>query len=112
MDLDDQKRKVPRFQIRGITGAITTPREAELLDLSLRGARVEHEGMLRLDAICFLDLPAPGGILSIRCRVAHSRVSRRDAEGALYCQTGVEFLDLIPEARTAIEAFIRSYGAL
>jgi len=43
--------------------------------------------------------------------VIHSRVSRREPEGALYYQTGVEFLDLTPAAEQALGALIRSYGA-
>ncbi len=111
MSKETQIRRVPRFQIRGVTGAMTIPQEAEILDLSVRGALVEHQGTLRVDAPCFLDLPTPGEPVTIRCRVVHSRVSRREPEGILYYQTGVKFLDLTPEAEHALEAFIRSYGA-
>lgn len=111
MSIEPQRRRVARFRIRGISGAITTPQEAEVLDLSVTGALVEHQGMLRVDAICFLDMPTTAEPLTIRCRVVHSRVSRREAEGALYYQTGVEFLDLTPAAEQALEALIRSYGA-
>jgi hypothetical protein len=111
MSNEPQRRRVARFRIRGISGAITTPQEAEVLDLSVTGALVEHQGMLRVDAICFLDMPTSAEPLTIRCRVVHSRVSRREAEGALYYQTGVEFLDLTPAAEQALEALIRSYGA-
>ncbi len=111
MSEDQQKRRVPRFQIRGVTGAMTIPQEAEVLDLSVRGALVEHQGTLRVDAPCFLDLPTPGEPVTIRCRVVHSRVSHREPDGVLYYQTGVKFLDPTPEAEHALEAFIRSYGA-
>jgi len=112
MSDEPQRRRVARFRIRGISGAITTPQEAEVLDLSVTGALVEHQGMLRVDAICFLDLPTSAAEpMTIRCRVIHSRVSRREPEGALYYQTGVEFLDLTPAAEQALGALIRSYGA-
>lgn len=111
MSEETQIRRVPRFQIRGVTGAMTIPQEAEVLDLSVGGALVEHQGMLHVDAPCFLDLPTPGEPVTIRCRVVHSRVSRREPEGTLYYQTGVEFLDLTPEAEQTLEAFVRSYGA-
>ena len=111
MNKETQVRRAPRFHIRGVTGAMTIPQEAEVLDLSVRGALVEHQDMLRVDAPCFLDLPTPGEPVTIRCRVVHSRVSRREPEGILYYQTGVQFLDLTPEAEHALEAFIRSYGA-
>lgn len=107
-----QKRRVVRFRIRGVSGAITTPQEADVLDLSVTGALVEHQGMLRVDAICFLDLPTSAAEpMTIRCRVVHSRVSRREPEGSLYYQTGVEFLDLTPATEQALGALIRSYGA-
>ncbi len=111
MSKETQIRRVPRFRIRDVTGAITTPQAAEVLDLSLRGALVEHKGLLRVGDFCFLDLPTSGGFFTIRCRVVHSRVSRLEAEGVLYCQTGVEFLNVAPEDEQPLEALIRSYGA-
>ena len=111
MDEDRQMRRLPRFQIQGVTGAITTPQEAEVINLSLGGALVEHQGMLRVGGVCLLDLPVPGEPLTVRCRVVHSGAVRRDRDGTLYYRTGIEFLDLTPEAEQALEAFIRSYGA-
>jgi hypothetical protein len=43
--------------------------------------------------------------------VVHSRVSLNGADGALYYQTGLEFLDLSRRAQQFLGAFIRSYGA-
>ncbi len=67
--------------------------------------------MFRVGASCFLDLPTAGMLVSIRCRVVYSGESRREPEGTLYYRTGVEFLDLTPEAERALGAVIRSYGA-
>ncbi len=106
-----QTRRFPRFQIRGVAGAVTAPREAEVLDLSLGGALVEHQGQLRMGAPCFIDLPTNGSVVTIRCRVAHSGVSRRSPSGALYYRTGVEFVGLTPEAEEVLQALIRSFGA-
>jgi hypothetical protein len=36
------------------------PRQAEVLDLSLGGALVEHQGQLRVGAPCFIGLPTNG----------------------------------------------------
>ncbi|MEE9123397.1 MAG: PilZ domain-containing protein [candidate division NC10 bacterium] len=108
---DLQKRKPPRFRTSGITSAITTLQEAEVLDLSLSGALVEHQDVLQLASPCFLQLMANGERLTIQCRVVHSRVSHSGADGALYCQTGLEFLDLSRGAQQSLGAFIRSYGA-
>lgn len=106
-----QKRRLPRFHIRGLTGAVTTPREADLLDLSLGGALLEHQGRLRVGAPCHIDLPTDGGVLTIRARVVHSRVSRRGPRGALYYRTGVQFVGVTPEAEQVLRAIIRSFGA-
>lgn len=108
---DLQRRKPPRFRISGVTAAITTLQEAEVLDLSLEGALVEHQGVLPLGSPCFLQLRADGERLTLRCSVVHSRVTRSEAEGALYYETGLEFLDLSRGAEQSLGAFIRSYGA-
>lgn len=107
-----QKRKPPRFRISGVAAAITTLQEAEVLDLSLSGALVEHQGVLQLASPCFLQLTADGERLTVQCRVVHSRVSYSGADGALYYQTCLEFLDLSRGAQQSLGAFIRSYGAL
>lgn len=111
MHKETQIRRVPRFRIRDVTGAITTPQEAEVLDLSLGGALVEHKGMLHVGDCCFLDLPTAGGFFTIRCRVVHIRVSRLEPAGLLYYQTGVEFLDIATEDEEPLGALIRAYGA-
>ena len=77
-------RKPPRFRISGVTAAVTTLQEADVLDLSLEGALVEHQDMLPLGSPCFLQLGIAGETLTIRCHVVHSRVSRRELGGALY----------------------------
>ena len=108
---DGNMRRFPRFHIRGVLGAITEADEAEVLDLSMGGALVEHRGTFRVGGSCFLDLPTAGMLVSIRCRVVYSGESRREPEGTLYYRTGVEFLDLTFEAERALGALIRSYGA-
>ena len=103
-------RKPPRFRISGVTAAVTTLQEADVLDLSLEGVLVEHQDMLPLGSPCFLQLGIAGETLTIRCHVVHSRVSRRELGGTLYYQTGLEFLDLPPESEQSLGALIRSYG--
>lgn len=110
MPKDYHIRKPPRFRISGVTAAVTTLQEADMLDLSLEGALVEHQDMLHLGSPCFLQLGIAGETLNIRCHVVHSRVSRKELGGALYYQTGLEFLDLPPQAEQTLGALIRSYG--
>lgn len=111
MSKETQIRRVPRFRIRDVTGAISIPQEAEVLDLSLAGALIEHKGMLRVGYYCFLDLPTSGGFFTLRCRVVHIRVSRLEADGLLYYRTGVEFLEVATEHEEPLAALIRAYGA-
>lgn len=101
----------PRFRISGVRGGITTLQMAEMLDLSLRGALVEHQDMLHLGSPCFLQLETDGKLLTLRCRVVHSRVSRGNPKAAVFYQTGVEFLNLTPGAEEALRVLIRSYRA-
>lgn len=82
-----------------------------MLDLSLEGALVEHQGVLPLGSPCFLQLGTGGERLTLRCQVVHSRVSRSEVGGALFYQTGLEFLELSRRAEESLGAFIRSYGA-
>ncbi|MFQ5801347.1 MAG: PilZ domain-containing protein [Candidatus Methylomirabilales bacterium] len=112
MSREPEIRKPPRFRISGVTGAITASRQAEVLDLSLRGALVEHQGMLRPEGLCSLELQAGGELLTIRCRVVHSQVSRSESGEGVHYQSGLEFLDLTPWAEQALGALIRSYGDL
>lgn len=111
MPKDFHIRIPPRFRISGLTASVTTLQEADLLDLSLEGALVEHQDMLHLGSPCLLQLKIAGEALNIRCHVVHSRVSRRELGGALYYQTGLEFLDLPSQAEQTLGALIRSYGA-
>lgn len=94
----------------GVTAAVTTLQEADVLDLSLEGALVEHQDMLPLGSPCILQLGIAGETLNVRCHVVHSRVSRREIGGGLYYHTGLEFLDLPPQAEQTLGALIRSYG--
>ncbi len=111
MRKDFDNRTPPRFRVAGVTAAITTLQEAEVLDLSLEGALVEHQGLLQLGSPCFLQLGTDAECVTMRCRVVHSRVNHRGAEGTLYYHTGLEFLDLSPSLEQWLGAFIRSYGA-
>jgi hypothetical protein len=111
MPKDFHPRKPPRFRISGVTAAVTILQDADILDLSIEGALVEHQDMLPLGSPCFLQLGIAGETLNIRAHVVHSRVSRRELGGALYYQTGLEFLDLSPGAEQTLGALIRSYGA-
>ena len=73
-----QTRRFPRFQIRGVTGAVTAPRQAEVLDLSLGGALVEHQGQLRVGAPCFIGLPTNGSAEEVLQAIVRSFGAPKD----------------------------------
>lgn len=110
----EERRKLPRFRIGSVGGSVTTPVEAEFVNLSMEGALVDHPGTLRVGSECILTLPAPDAAVSIRCLVAHSTVDHRATEsageGLLICRTGLRFLDLSPEAENLLATLIRSHG--
>lgn len=100
----------PRFRISGITEGIPTLQVGEVLDLSLEGALVEHQGLLEPQHPCLLQLRLNGDLSTVRCRVVNNRLSRsRSGEGPSY-QTKVEFLDLNPAATKLLKTLIRSLG--
>lgn len=82
-----------------------------MLDLSLDGALVEHQGMLPLGTSCFLQLEIDNQPMAVQCRVVHSRVSRKGEGGILYYQSGLQFRHLSRETEQSLGALIRSYGA-
>ena len=98
-------------RISGVMGGITTVQSADVLDLSLTGALVEHRGKLPRGSSCFLQLGTNGELLTIRGRVVFNRVSRSRPDGPSFYQTGVEFIDLTPAAEGTLKLFSRSYGA-
>jgi hypothetical protein len=107
-----QMQKPPRFRISGIRGGIPTLQMADVLDLTLRGALVEHHSMFQPHSPGFLQLEASGNLSTIRCRLLQSRVSPNQ-EGGLCYQTRVEFLDLSPQTEEALRVLIhisRAHG--
>lgn len=111
MSKHSRTRRLPRFRVRAIEGTITAPHDVEVLDLSMRGALLEHQGMLRIGDHCFLGLANSHVPVRLQCRVVHTRVSRVEPGGILYYRTGVDFLGLSLEAEQTLQALIRSYGA-
>ena len=104
---DHEVEQSPRFRISGVRGGVVTLQVAEVLDLTLRGALVEHQGMFHPQSPCFLQLGASGDLSTIRCRLVRSWVSRNQPEGGLCYQTRVEFLDLSPAAENVLRALIQ-----
>lgn len=97
----------PRFRISGVSEGIPTLQMANVIDLTLNGALIEHHSTFQPKARCFLQLGSNGDLLTIRCRLVESRGSPQQGGGLCY-QTRVEFLDLSPTAERALRGLISS----
>lgn len=110
----DDRRKLPRFRTTNIGGYIIPPAEADIINLSMGGALVEHQGALRVGSMCTLTLMVPEAAVRIKCHVMHSMVDHRatgpQGEGFLFYRTGLEFVELSTDAEHIMAALIRSYG--
>jgi len=101
--IDYQKqREVPRISLAGHpTARARATLEVSLLDLSLKGARIEHLNLLRPGSNCHLELPAALGSLVLIAQVRWSRVVGTEAsherERLLRYQSGLMFLQVTPE---------------
>ncbi len=111
----EDRRKLPRFRTTNVGGFIIPPAEADIINLSMGGAMVEHQGSLRVGSQCTLTLIVSEATIRIKCEVAHSRANRRAVtgslgEGLLFYRTGLQFLELPAETANVMAALIRSYG--
>lgn len=96
-----------RFRISGITEGMITLQPTEVLDLTLTGALVEHEGKLDPQSPCLLQIGTNGDLSTIRCRVLTSRATPdRHGTGHSY-QTTVEFLELSPSAKYLLKTLMQ-----
>jgi hypothetical protein len=108
---DFRVEKPLRVRICGIVDGVITLQMAEVLDLTLRGALVEHQGAFQAGTPCFLQLGINGELSTIRCRVAHSRASSNGADGGQHYKTVLEFRTLSPSAETILKGLIQSLWA-
>ena len=81
----------PAAQVRGM-------RKVHLLDLSFKGARIEHLDLLRLGAPCDLELPPPFGACALPAQViwctVMGRTRRPGGESHLVSRSGLQFTTL------------------
>jgi len=108
---DIQVQKPLRCRMCGIREGIPTLQMAEVLDLTLRGTLVEHQGMFQAGSPCFLQLGFNDDLSTIRCRIAHTRASSKGSDGGQYYQTILEFRDLTPAAEHILKTLIQSLWA-
>jgi hypothetical protein len=98
----------PAVRVRGL-------REVRLLDLSRTGAQIEHLDLFRLGAACALDLPPPGGALSLPAQVARCTVIGRKrklgGESHLVVRSGLRFTTLTGAQHAALAQTLQHLAA-
>src|SRR5512138_94737 len=91
----NQRRHARLTFAESATEQVTTTHAVQVLDVSLGGARVEHDVVLRPGSTCHLRLPLAHNVITVVCHVAWSRaVARADASthgAGLLFHTGLEF---------------------
>jgi len=111
-----ERRAVPRTRLAERPSArVRGLREVRLLDLSLMGAQIEHLDLFRLGAACALDLPPPGGALSLPAQVARCTVIGRKrklgGESHLVVRSGLRFTTLTGAQHAALDQTLQHLAA-
>jgi PilZ domain len=98
----------PRAQAREV-------QEVRLLDLSLKGARIEHLDLLHPGAPCHLQLPPTLGSLSLSAQVVWCTVVGRkpspDGDRQLISRTGLRFTKLTATQQTSLAGTLQELAA-
>lgn len=106
-----ERRRAPRFRLAGRPPCgLHAALDAVLLDVSTCGVLVEHTHPVQPNMIYTLALPAGQQTVLIVARVVRTLLShitdRSQGPRSLVFHTGLEFVEISEEARTALEALI------
>ncbi len=108
----DRRQSVRFFVAEETKGRVTSAYEALLMNISRRGALIEHDDVVRPGSTSSLELELNGNKVKLRSRVVWSAVVRQglnaDSEMVLIFNTGLEFLDLSEETQQLIGDYIDS----
>ena len=108
----DQQRQRPRVPLpQGLSGEVTVYRPITVTDLSLQGARVDTPEPLRVDSIRAFRLNLGEQTIVLKGRVVHASVRTLDDHLVIY-SSGIEFLDVSPQAQIALERFLERVGGI
>jgi len=107
-----ERRGAPRVSVSGYFGArALATLEVRLVDLSVTGARIEHGELLRPGSRCTFHLPPAIQSVVLSSRVVHSTVVGStlmpDGDRQLLYQSGLAFLNVTPNQRTALEEVMK-----
>ncbi len=106
------RRREARLRIpRHLTELGLDLRLVRLLDLSAKGAPIEHPDSLRDGLVCYLDLPPALGRATLTGKVVWTRPHKREqtyeGETRAYYHSGLAFVEPTPEQREALTAALR-----
>ncbi len=102
-----QRQRIPLPQ--GLSGEVTVYRPLTVSDLSPFGARVDTPEPLRVNSVRAFRLNLGEQTVVLKGRVCHASVRALDDNIVVYT-SGIEFLDVPPMARLAIERFLERVG--
>ncbi len=108
-----QQRKAPRIRIHNRPwGRILGALEYRLVDLSIAGARIEHQAPLESGSTWGVELPLAFGSMTLQARVVHTYpvgdTVVRDADALLRYQSGLAFLGITPEQQATLAGRLNS----
>ncbi len=92
-----------------VTVTIGGSRQARLIDLSPCGVHLELASALNPRGECRVSLPLLDGIVRIKARVVHCKLtgfSSPESGGQLVYRAGLQFLDIDPRMAASIKAAI------
>jgi hypothetical protein len=106
----DQRQRQRILLPNGLSGEVTVYRPLTVSDLSPLGARVETPEPLRVNSVRAFRLNLGEQTVVLKGRVCHASVRALDDQLVVYT-SGIEFLDVPPLARMAIERFLDRVGS-
>ena len=91
-----------------VPAQLSGPRRVRLLELSPKGARIEHPDTLNAGLMCFIDLPPALGRGTLSGRVVWTKLQRSEqtleGERQSYYQSGLTWTELTPEQQSTLAA--------
>ena len=102
-------RRARRIQLpTQVPGEVNGSLAARLVDLSSRGARLEHADILRPGHRCLLSLPLvfAAGTLYLPSRIVWSQVRHIERQEGIVYHSGLEFQALPPDIREELGEYL------
>lgn len=101
------KRDNARVPVPRVTGEVMIYQPMTVLDIGARGAQVETEFQLQLEALHDFRLSLGSRSVVVKGRIVHCQIGELH-EGSVTYRTGIEFVEPSPHAQDAIEAFVEA----